>query len=112
MSASESCIFCGNRWSQAVKHSEQHVLGQRLRKHAGDLPGSRASGRESLIFDPETQQFVARPMPALSTRNALLLNLRTRLVCEDCNTGWMKALEEEATPLFLALADAAEGNTA
>jgi hypothetical protein len=110
MSANEACIFCGSRWGKAAKHSEQHVLGQRLRKHAGDLPNSRTTGRESLIFDPETQQFIAHPMPALATRDASLLNLRTRQVCEDCNTGWMKALEEEATPIFLAVADAAEGD--
>ena len=39
------------------------------------------------------------------------MTLRTRDVCEDCNTGWMKAQEEEATPLFLALADVAENTT-
>jgi hypothetical protein len=44
-------------------------------------------------------------------RGSSVLNLRTRDVCKDCNTVWMRELEEEATPLFLALSDTAKNNT-
>jgi hypothetical protein len=111
MTDSTECIFCGRPWTGGVTHSEQHILGDRLHKHAADLPNERASSIGSLLFDTETQQFVSSPETEPFTRGSSLLNLRTRDVCEDCNTVWMKALEEEATPLFLALGDAAKNNT-
>ncbi len=111
MTDSTECIFCGRPWADGVNHSEQHILGNRLRKHAADLPNARFSAMASLLLDPETQQFVASPATEPCTRASSLLNLRTRDVCQDCNNRWMKRLEEEATPHFLALADAAKHKT-
>ena len=110
MTASVMCIFCVRPWGGEVKHSEQHVLGQRLKKHAEGLPNARISTLASLVFDPQTHEFVAPAATGPLTRGSSLLNMRTRDVCEECNKCWMKRLEEEATPLFLALADAAKNN--
>ena len=111
MTDSTECIFCGRSWGGGVTHSEQHILGDRLRRYAAHLPNERNSSVASLEFDTDTQQFVASPAIEPRTRGGSLVTLRTRDVCEDCNTGWMKAQEEEATPLFLALADVAENTT-
>jgi len=107
---SEMCIFCGRPWGAGVNHSEQHVLGKRLKKHAAGLPNARAKSSGSLLFDPDSRQFVAHPMTSPGARNSSLVNLATRDVCEECNTHWMRELEERATPLFLDLADAAANN--
>jgi hypothetical protein len=57
MTDSTECIFCARPWAADVKHSEQHVLGDRLRKHAADLPNARFSAMASLLLDPETQEW-------------------------------------------------------
>jgi hypothetical protein len=111
MTDSIECIFCGRSWGGDVKHSWQHILGNRLHKHAAHLPNARSVSTASLLFDIDTQQFVTSPATEPGTRGSSLLNLQTHDVSEDCNTGWMRVLEEEATPLFLALADAARSNT-
>jgi len=37
MTDSTECIFCGRPWGGAVTHSAQHILGDRLHRHAADL---------------------------------------------------------------------------
>ena len=43
MTDSTECMFCGRPWGGGVTHSEQHILGDRLHKHATDLPNERTS---------------------------------------------------------------------
>jgi hypothetical protein len=52
-------------------------------------------------------------MPTVTTTHkASVLNIITRAVCRDCNTGWMSRLETEAKPVILALNEAAREGTA
>jgi hypothetical protein len=101
------CLFCGRPWGE-VNHSFEHVLAQGLHKHAGNLPKRRATQQGGLIFDAFTQEFVEHPLTPPDMRNSSLLNLRTRAVCEKCNNVYLGRLEEQAKPLILALADAAQ----
>lgn len=100
------CIFCGQLWGEVSK-SNEHVLGH-LRRRPGNLPNERTSQSAGLTFDVESQQFVWHPV-ITQTRDSSLLNLRTRAVCESCNTGWMSRLEQQAKPLLIALEEAAKG---
>ena len=100
------CIFCGQPWGE-VNKSNEHVLGH-LRRRPGKLRNERTSQSAGLTFDVESQQFVWHPM-ITQTRDSSLLNLRTREVCESCNTGWMSRLEQQAKPLLMDLEEAAKG---
>jgi hypothetical protein len=78
------CLFCGN-----ITHlSEEHVFGQWLQKL-----GFAGPGAEELVEDAESK------LRILQQGNPL--NKRLRIVCEDCNGGWMSRLEESAKPLLL-----------
>jgi hypothetical protein len=102
------CLFCGRRWGEVSK-SDEHVLGQWMRKHERELLAtSHASYSSGFGFDDTAREFVELPTDIV-TRKAALLTLKTREVCEDCNTGWMSKIEQSAEPLLRRLASAARG---
>lgn len=94
------CIFCDRPWGE-VNKSTEHVFGH-LRKRRSNLPNERVSHTTALTFDVESQQFIREPI-VTRTSGSSLLNLRTRRVCESCNTGWMSKLEQQAKPHLIAL---------
>jgi hypothetical protein len=93
------CIFCSRPWGEVSK-SDEHVFGH-LRKRRGNLPNERISHSTGLTFDAESQEFVREPV-ATKTSSSSLLNLRTRKVCESCNTGWMSKLEQQVKPFLMS----------
>jgi hypothetical protein len=60
-----------------------------------------------MMLDPAGLSYVEVPVQR-TTSKASALNLRTRAVCRDCNTGWMSRLEQRSEPLITAMAAAAE----
>jgi hypothetical protein len=99
------CIFCDRPWGE-VNKSTEHVFGH-LRRRRGNLPNERVSHTTGLTFDVASQQFIHEPI-VTKTSSSSLLNLRTRRVCESCNTGWMSKLEQQAKPHLIALDHAAK----
>ena len=73
------CLFCGN----IGRLTEEHVYGDWLQKL-----GFRGPGVRELIEDADLENRI------LQEGNPF--NKRLRIVCEDCNGGWMSALETAA----------------
>jgi hypothetical protein len=105
---SMGCFFCGLPWTEVHK-SFEHIWPEWLHGYAKVAPGkiTRSLG---ILHNADTQEFIERPMTTF-TSNASLLNLRTREVCRPCNGGWMSQVQQAVKPLFLTLADAAQGIT-
>jgi hypothetical protein len=82
------CLFCG----ETKRLSEEHVFGQWLQKL-----GFAGPGAEELIEDAESRLRILR--------QGNPLNKRLRIVCEECNGGWMSRLEESAKSLLIEMFD-------
>jgi hypothetical protein len=88
----KTCVFCGS----AGKLTKEHVFPSWLRTQANvDLD----LGLETL----------RRGGRVIARRNGgRAFNRTARIACENCNTGWMSALETRAIPLLLPLLDGFE----
>lgn len=90
-----------------VHRSREHVWPKWMRDHTGQLPAQRASVGRGFALDADGRYF--ENLPEYSDfRNASILHVVTREVCQTCNNGWMSALERQAKPVFLRLAQAAK----
>jgi hypothetical protein len=79
MSSNRQCIFCWRRSGDGVQPSREHLLSRPVASAFG-------IGRESpfLLMNGD-----------LSDQQWRVLNgISRRCVCHDCNTGWMRRLEE------------------
>jgi hypothetical protein len=90
-----------------VKKSEEHPLGEWMKRQEKNHPRERRIIKAGAEFDEAANEFVYFG-PDSRDRAAPLLNLRTRDVCEDCNKGPLKAAQDAAKPIILQLAKAAE----
>lgn len=90
-----------------VGKSNEHVLGQWIRKLEENHPPERRSYSGGFELNETANELVEIP-PELVLRKAALLTLKTREVCEDCNEGWMSDLEEAVKPTILQLARSAK----
>jgi hypothetical protein len=86
------CVFC-QASGYGVKFTQEHVLPEWLRTSALIEFGegeevARLNGRR-----------VGKP------RRAKPFNRRPHIVCQQCNNGWMKELEDRARPILLPLLD-------
>jgi hypothetical protein len=78
-----ACLFCGRTGNL----TKQHIFGKWLRN-------LNFKGRSMWKVSPgETQQ---RPLPPGS-----LFSKKLRIVCGDCNSGWMSRLENAAKPFLM-----------
>ncbi len=107
-----SCIYCGRQWSEQVKKSEEHPLGEWMKREELKRKGKNYAlenrvTRLAAEFDEKANEFV-HVGPQTRVRNAPLLNLRTRDVCEDCNKGPLKDAQDAAKPIILQLDKSAE----
>jgi hypothetical protein len=84
MTARSSCAFCKN---SNAKMTREHVLPRWLSR-AGSAAGSYILKRGS------------------KTIRTSLIEVTTKRVCEDCNTGWMRRIEDGAKMVFEPLLDA------
>lgn len=100
------CLFCGRTWDEVPK-SNEHVLGQWMRKHEQELlTGPQVSYESGFDLAEDAKNFIELPTNIV-TRKAALLTLKTREVCKGCNTGWMNKLEQLAEPLIICMVEAA-----
>lgn len=72
------CLFCQN-----TPLTKEHVLPQWLRQHYPDISA--------------INEFTANPKKRWTTQ---LFDLTARVVCKQCNEGWMSDLENKFKPLF------------
>jgi hypothetical protein len=85
------CIFCGRLGSPGNKLSEQHILPQWLRKV---VPGAA---------DPEQIIGRIRNNSKVDFDRGRGFTVRAKICCEECNTGWMSDLENQAKPILRPL---------
>jgi hypothetical protein len=64
-----------------------------------------------MVLGEDLSEFV-QVQPEITYKKSPLLTVHTRDVCEDCNNGWMSAMEKTAMPVILQMAQAARSGTA
>ncbi len=110
--ATTCCLFCGRTWKPGVvSKSDEHVLGQWIRRLEENHPAEQRSYRVGFELDEDAKELI-EAQPQVVFRKTALLTLKTREVCEDCNKGWMSDLEEAAKPIILQLARSAKAGIA
>lgn len=87
------CVFCQVSAGQDIDITKEHVLPAWLRTSALVEFGE---GEEVARLGG---QRVGEP------RRAKPYTRRPRIVCQQCNNGWMKKLEDQARPILLGLLD-------
>lgn len=89
----KTCVFCGKEGSLSREHIWPDWLSKMyLRK--GDEKhtfGSRTHLDKDLVRDGTYE------------RPGHLFSLRNRLVCQNCNNGWMSQVENEAKPIIVRM---------
>ena len=90
---SKSCIFCGRKGNKSKEHLWPEWMHEYL-PYVGD--GNHI--RESNTFQWKT------PVDEKKLkRQGQLFTTKFRVVCSDCNNGWMSRLEEAVKPMFLKM---------
>lgn len=86
------CLFCDGKLSG--KRAKEHVIPQWLLAHLQ-------------LTEEDLFQYVARSADRSVIRKRVIPNRAfvEGRVCEDCNVGWMRELEESAAPLLKSLID-------
>jgi len=78
-----------------------------MRKYERELlTAPQVSYQSGFDLAADAKYFIELPTNVVM-RKAALLTLKTREVCEDCNTGWMNKLEQLVEPLILRMVEAA-----
>lgn len=85
------CIFCGLLGNM----SKQHIIPDRVKRLVPRLRGVRHRVHHRLPGDPRPP-VVEHPKDT----GALWGSRKLRVVCKTCNTGWIKAVEEDAFALL------------
>lgn len=90
---SKSCIFCGRKGNK----SKEHLWPEWMHEYLPTV-GDGNHVRESNTFQWKTQIGEKK-----LKRQGHLFTTKFRVVCKDCNTGWMNRLEESVKPTFLKM---------
>lgn len=78
-----------------------------MRKHESELlTRPQVSYHAGFDLSDDAKYFIELPT-SIITRKATLLTLKTREVCQGCNTVWMNKLEQLAEPLILRMVESA-----
>jgi hypothetical protein len=110
--ATSCCLFCGRPWTPGVvRKSKEHPLAGWIKQQEENHPPEHMAYSTGMILGADLREFV-QVQPEITYTKAPLLTVHTREVCEDCNTGWMSALEETAKPVSLQMAQAAQSGIA
>lgn len=110
--APSCCLFCGRPWTRGiVRRSKEHPLGDWIKQREENHPPEHMSYSTGVILGEDLSEFV-HIRPEITHKKAPLLTMHTRDVCEDCNNGWMSALETTARPVILQMARAAQSGLA
>jgi len=100
----ECCLYCGRPWTPGlVNKSEEHPLGESMKRNEKNHPQEQRVVRLGVEFDEFTNDFANVGSPDPRVLKKPLLNLRTRDVCEDCNTGPLKDAQDAAKPVIIQL---------
>ncbi|MGQ0774800.1 MAG: hypothetical protein ACT4NY_10345 [Pseudonocardiales bacterium] len=86
------CVFCG-RTGAEVKITREHVLPSWLKTKA------------TVRFDGGTETWRTSGVRLTGVQNVPPFNRRPYIACLDCNTGWMRDLEERAYRILLPMLD-------
>lgn len=87
------CIFCEREGKLSKEHLWPNWLGK-MYVRAGDEKYSFGS---KTYLDKELQRDGVHEKPGH------LFSLKNRVVCQECNNGWMSEVEEEVKPIILKL---------
>jgi len=110
--ATTGCIFCGRRWTPGiVRKSKEHPLGDWIRQREENHPAVHTSYSTGYLLGEDRSELV-QVRPEVTHNKAPLLTVHTREVCQDCNNGWMSAIEQAARPIIVQMARAAQSGPA
>ncbi len=97
------CQACGRQWTPGqVSKSREHILGEWVRKLELNHPTEHRTFSGGFEYDESSNELV-EVQSEIVYRKAGLLTRVTREICEDCNTGWMSALEDAVKPIIMTL---------
>jgi len=101
------CQACGRSWMPGqVSKSREHILGEWVRKLELNHSPEHRTFSGGFEYDESSNELV-EVQSEIVYRKAGLLTRVTREVCEDCNTGWMSALEDAVKPIIMTLGQSA-----
>lgn len=110
--ATACCLFCGRPWTPGiVRKSKEHPLGDWIKQREENHPAEHTSYSTGFLLGEDHSELV-QVRPEITHKKAPLLTVHTREVCEDCNNGWMSAMEKTAKPVILQMAQAAQSGIA
>jgi hypothetical protein len=110
--ATTCCLFCGRPWTPGiVRKSKEHPLGDWIKQREENHPAEHTSYSTGFLLGEDHSELV-QVRPEITHKKAPLLTVHTREVCEDCNNGWMSAMEKTAKPVILQMAQAAQSGIA
>jgi hypothetical protein len=95
----KQCIFCLERPSNMT---EEHVWGDWVTSH---LPRTMNKHNHANVYVPRPGQPDA---PDVRIRAGDPLSSQVKVVCGDCNSGWLNRIQQVARPLLLPLFEGAE----
>lgn len=88
-----SCIFCGKKGNKSKEHLWPEWMHEYL-PSVGD--GSHVRESNSFQWKQPIDEMMLK-------RQGHLFTTKFRVVCKDCNSGWMSRLEESVKPIFLKM---------
>ena len=101
------CQACGRSWMPGqVSKSREHILGEWVRKLELNHSPEHRTFSGGFEYDESSNELV-EVQSEIVYRKAGLLTRVTREICEDCNTGWMSALEDAVKPIIMTLGQSA-----
>jgi hypothetical protein len=90
------CLFCGQPFGQGRRRSAEHIWPQWMH-HL--LPDQDSPGGGGLVRqDPYTLETTYHEVH--QTQGKIINTMRPRVVCEECNNGWMSRLDDRTKPLL------------
>lgn len=87
------CIFCRLPFSPSRPSTQEHIWSKWMRELLPRGPGTQ---RISRFNDGEAAEL----LESREYSGVLQNKFKPRVVCRDCNTGWMSALEDATKPIL------------
>ena len=94
MKKQRTCIFCGRKGGISKEHFWPDWLGLYLPKRDGDRHISEIHAAEGKA---------PKQLQNRTERQGSVITKKIRVVCRECNNGWMSALEEKVKPILIGL---------
>lgn len=91
--AQKECIFCGNQGGMSKEHLWPNWLNNLREK---DPKAKYQEGDAFGLGSNEANRF------KMNVRSGDVMTKKFRVVCRDCNGGWMSSIEERIKPLLLS----------